>query len=100
MAEHTPDPEQTKESTDALNEQNDTLAQTQEQLERNKKAVLELDAAIADLEETKQNLTDRQKAQNQAVRDAELAYQDARAELVKLKQEGKNTDEATKKLTQ
>ena len=100
MAEHTPDPEQTKESTDALNEQNDTLAQTQEQLERNKKAVLELDAAIADLEESQQNLTQRQKDQNQAVRDAELAYQDARAELVKLKQEGKNTDEATKKLTE
>jgi enolase len=44
MAEHTPDPEKVKESTDAL-------SQSQEQLERNKQAVLELDAAISDLVE-------------------------------------------------
>ena len=92
MAEHTPDPEKVKESTDAL-------SQSQEQLERNKQAVLELDAAIADLEETQQNLTDRQKEQNQAVRDAELAYQEARVQLVKLKQEDKDTTAATEELT-
>ena len=92
MAEHTPDPEKVKESTDAL-------SQSQEQLERNKQAVLELDAAIADLEETQQNLTDRQKEQNQAVRDAELAYQEARVQLVKLKQEDKDTTDATEELT-
>ena len=63
MAEHTPDPEQTKESTDALKEQNDALAQTQEQLERNKKAILELDNITTKLVETQQNLTDRQKEQ-------------------------------------
>ena len=92
MAEHTPDPEKVKESTDAL-------SQSQEQLERNKQAVLELDAAIADLEETQQNLTDQQKEQNAAVREAELAYQEARVQLVKLKQEDKDTTEATNELT-
>tara|TARA_Y100001938_G_scaffold146173_1_gene224491 strand:- start:252 stop:2282 length:2031 start_codon:yes stop_codon:yes gene_type:complete len=99
MAEHTPDPEQTKESTDALKEQNDALAQTQEQLERNKKAILELDNITTKLVETQQNLTDRQKEQNQAVRDAEIAYQEARVQLVKLKQEDKDTTAATEELT-
>ena len=92
MAEHTPDPEKVKESTDAL-------SQSQEQLERNKQAVLELDAAISDLVEEQENLTKQQKEQNAAVRDAELAYQKARAELVKLKQEDKDTTAATDELT-